>query len=393
MGLALCRAPAASPLVVTGQSLVLLAAERFGDATPIALKLLVALNLLELTAQRLRRRDVVLGAGVVSSTYLVIGAGRIGSEPGDVLYKTALAVGAPLLVGAYLHSTHRLLLKSRERVAEAERNRLLAAQMARTAERTAISREVHDLVAHHVASIVLRVGVARHVVDTADDRVREVLDDVHETSARAMDDLRRLVAMLRQRDSGVGEDAWPMAPKELVPALEALAVNSRRAGVTVNLRIDPAVGDVDSLQAVAVLRIVQEGLTNTGKHAGPGTTVRVDVRREPWGGTTVDIADDGGVPASARPVHKGHKGHKRADAAGLAARGGTGSFGTFGTGHGIVGLRERATLLGGTFHAGPDATGTGWRVTATLPPVYSDGESAVWSPPGDRDDRIEEVGR
>lgn len=386
VGVGMCFFPATSPLVVIGQCLLLLAAEHFGDATPVALKLLVALNLLELTVRRIRSRDVVLGASAVVLAYLSIGADRLDSDPADVLYKTTLAVGTPLLAGGYLHSTRRLLLESRERAAEAERGRVLAAQMVRTAERTALAREVHDVVAHHVASIVLRVGVARHVVATADDRVREVLDDVHETSARAMDDLRRLVAMLRQPDTGVGADASPMDPDELIPALEALLVNSRQAGLRVDAHIDPAARDVDPLQAIGLLRIVQEGLTNTVKHGGSGASVRLYVRREVWGGTTVDISDDGGHAQG--PQREKRQGGK--DAPSFVARNATERVGT---GHGIIGLRERAALLGGTLHAGPDAAGKGWRMSATLPPPYADGEPSIRFPPVDQGGLTEDVGR
>lgn len=352
-GLALSFAATARPLaVLAGQSAVLLAAERFGATTPVCAKVLVAVALLELAARR-RGRAVAAGVLTVLAAYTVIAAQRPATDAAGMAYRTAVVVLVPLLLGAYLHALRRLVHESRERAAEAELRRRLTGQAVRAAERTAISREVHDLVAHHIAAIVLRVGVARHVTPAGAGPVAEVLEDVHESALRAMDDLKRLVGMLREPQADAAADVWPLDPEELLPALRALVRDSVAAGLLVEAQLDPALAELDPLQALAVLRVVQEGLTNVAKHAGLGAKVRIGVRRQPSGQTVVELVDGGGLRTAARPDRP-----------------------QTGPGHGLVGLRERMALAGGVLSAGP-ALGGGWCLTATLPPPRPPGVRAV----------------
>jgi signal transduction histidine kinase len=200
------------------------------------------------------------------------------------------------------------------------------AQAARADERTAIARELHDLVAHHVASMVLRIGVARHVL-SPDPKVAQILDDVHASGSSAMADLRTLVSVLRDPDGGHA------AVTDLQSALRAAVDRIEAAGPEVRAEIDPAVGDLDAVLTLAVLRVVQEGLTNVLKHAGPQAKVMLTVARDGTG-VEVSLQDDGpGAPAA--------------------------------PGHGLIGMRERVELAGGRLSTGP--TGSGWRVHAKLP--------------------------
>jgi len=190
--------------------------------------------------------------------------------------------------------------------------------------------------------------VARHVLPGVDPRVAEVLDDVHGTGTAALADLRRLVAVLR--DPAVPGDASLTAiePGALPAALGAAVETARRTGLTVEADIDEAAGTLDAVRGMAVLRLTQEALTNVAKHAGPAARARLRVAVS-GGDVSWEVSDDGGVPP-ATPVPPGARGPVPP-----------------GGGHGIIGMRERVEVLGGTLTAGP--AGTGWRVGTVLPSV------------------------
>ncbi|GIF17891.1 signal transduction histidine kinase [Actinoplanes tereljensis] len=271
-------------------------------------------------------RLIWLATGLLLAVYLVF------ATPGKVeLFGIlSLPIGLPLLLGLVLRTT-RELGEQAQRRAEAE------SRAARADERGVIARELHDVVAHHVASMVLRVGVARHVLPGLDPRVAEVLDDVHGTGTAALNDLRKLVEVLR--GSGERGDAALTAiePGALPAALGAAVETARMTGITVEADIDEAVGKLDAVRGMAVLRLTQEALTNVAKHAGPAARARLLVSvaddEVSW-----EVSDDGGGV------------YKNPEMSG---------------GHGLIGMRERAEVLGGVLTAGPD--GGGWRVRTVLP--------------------------
>jgi signal transduction histidine kinase len=193
---------------------------------------------------------------------------------------------------------------------------------------------LHDLVAHHVASIVLRVGVARDVLEIGDPRVRQVLDDVHATGSGALSDLRRLVAVLR--DPGSSDSTAFVDPEGLLVALRSAVERGQQLGLTVDAEIDPAVVELDARTAHAVLRLAQEGLANVAGHAGTAARACLSIRVH---GEQVafDLQDFGGGASARTPAG----------------------------GHGLVGLRERVEVLGGSLRAEP--TESGWRLTALVP--------------------------
>ncbi|WP_137723262.1 sensor histidine kinase [Prescottella subtropica] len=245
--------------------------------------------------------------------------------------ETLAVVGLPLLLGLYLRAQRDLAATYAARAAEAESRRAGEAARARADERSALARELHDLVAHHMASIVLRIGVARHVVAEADPRVRSVFDDVHATASGALSDIRRLLVALR--DPALGEVALVEAgavPDEIAAAVD----RTRAAGFTVDVRVDPDLGRLDAIGRLTLLRVVQESLTNTMKHADPDGAVTVAVTRRD-GGVAVRVTNR--RPAGAEPNIEGH---------------------------GLIGMAERVTLAGGRL----DVTADGdWRVDAWLP--------------------------
>ncbi|QIB49429.1 two-component sensor histidine kinase [Streptomyces aureoverticillatus] len=336
---------------------VLVVAAHASGADPVAaLKVLAALTLFELSVRTPGRRPVV-AAGALACAVLANRITDLPAELPSVLYKMGVVAGVPLLFGAYVRGVREAARRAHERVtleeARAEQ-RLLAA---RAAERAAVARELHDLVAHHVSSMVLRVGVARHVLPgagtgagadagtgtdgAADPRMTAVLDDLHASGSAALADLRRLVAVLRDPDS-VDPDASPLlSPGALATALASVVEQSARSGLTVGAEVDEReLERIDTARGLAVLRLVQEGLANAARHAGAGAHAELSVRVAGDGAVRVTVDDDG----AGRPPRDPVPGP---------------------SGHGLIGMRERVQLLGGRLEAGP--AGRGWHLGAELP--------------------------
>ncbi|TWH20451.1 sensor histidine kinase [Prauserella rugosa] len=298
-----------------------------------------------------RRRGPVLWACVAGAAGVVAPLIDWADPPLGVV-RVLLAVGSPVVAGAWLRAQRGYMRQAEERAEEAERTKLIREQAARAEERTAIARELHDVVAHHVASISLRVGVARHVVSTSDPQVTAVLDDVHATAATALTDLRRLVAVLRGGpDDAPGDSAGSGArrlaltkPAALEAELRGAAQRARSAGIDVTADIAPTPPAMDALCGATVLRIAQEGLTNVLKHAGAGAQARLTVHYDDGAAgsvAVVEVADSGGGSGAPDPH---------------VAEGG---------GHGLVGMAERVALVGGRLEA--ERHGQGWRLHAEVP--------------------------
>lgn len=300
--------------------------------------------LVEVTRQAGRTRTIWLAAGLLATVDLVDSIGDPPRRFAAGVFGLILEVGVPLLLGLVIRSSQELGRQAEQRAAEQQRRRESEDRAARADERAAIARELHDVVAHHVASMVLRVGVARHVLTDLDPRVHEVFDDVHGTGTTALAELRRLVAVLREPNGVRGDAALTAIEPAAVPAALGAAVDrARRAGVTVEAEVDPAVGALDAVRGLAVLRLTQEALTNVARHAGPATRARLEVSVV-GGAVHWEVSDDGrGRHPAAVPS---------------------------GGGHGIIGMRERVEVLGGHLDAGP--AGTGWRVRTVLPAATPD---------------------
>jgi len=210
--------------------------------------------------------------------------------------------------------------------------RVSAARRAAAEERARIARELHDVVGHAIGVIVLQADGGRRLLRVDPGETERALTTIEQTGRGALDEMRRLVAMLRATDD---EDA--LAPQPGLAGLEELAADVRAAGLPVDVVIE---GQPTALPAgvdLSAYRIAQEALTNALKHAGPAHA-RVLVR---YGAREVgiEVEDDGrGAPTA----------------------------GSNGGGHGLVGIRERAALYGGQVDAGPRPEG-GFAVRVRLP--------------------------
>ncbi len=245
----------------------------------------------------------------------------------------AFRIGATIMAAALGESvrTRRVIAADAVKRAEvAERTRDEVARRRVDAERLRIAREVHDTVAHAIAIINVQAGVTAHVLDKRPERARETLLTIEQTSARALREMRAVLGVLRGDDDG--------SPGPSLGALDELVEVARRAGLDVTVTGSVPAGVLPDAVDRAAYRIVQEGITNVIRHAGPA---RVSISLEMLEGELqVTVADDGGdLPASAGPPVE--------------------------PGRGLTGMRERCELLGGAFEAGPDRDG--FRVSARLP--------------------------
>ncbi|MFE6235056.1 sensor histidine kinase [Cellulosimicrobium sp. NPDC057862] len=222
-----------------------------------------------------------------------------------------------------------------ERYRAMARDRDQSAALARAAERTRIAREMHDVVAHSVSVMVALSDGAGAALDRAPDRSREALQELSRTGREALSDMQRVLGVLDPIDEGAQAPEGPAEPT--VTDLATVVARFRAAGVPVTATgLDVPLPEDTSLR-LAVVRVVQEALTNVLRHA-PGTPdAQVEVRRGA-DAVEVEVRDAGGT----RPGAGG------------------------GTGRGILGMRERAALLGGSVEAGPRADG-GWAVRVVLP--------------------------
>jgi signal transduction histidine kinase len=246
----------------------------------------------------------------------------------------ATYVFTALVVGGFadrLRAAQAAAVESERRVAELqlERQEQLAAG---TVERERLAREVHDVIAHSVSVMTVQSTAARRVIERDPGRAALALEAIERTGRHALAEMRRVVAVLRPVPEAVD-----LAPQRGIDDLDALAAQMHSAGLEVTVRFEGHRPPVPAALDLSVYRIAQEALTNTLKHAA-ARRAAVVIR---YGDTAIEIecTDDG---------------------VGKAA----GSNG--GTGHGLVGMRERALMLGGAIDAGPAAQG-GYRVHARLP--------------------------
>lgn len=221
-----------------------------------------------------------------------------------------------------------------------ERNRSLAAErdqqavIAAAAERQRIAREMHDVVAHTLSVIVVQADGGRYAADQDPDTAKRALETIAASSRSALGEMRRLLGLLRDGDGSEG-----MAPQPGVPDIHALVDNVSSSGFPVTFEVVGDPREVDGGTGLTIYRVVQEGLTNTMKHAGPRASANVRLQYGPQD-LTVSVRDDGSGPS--------------------------GWPGRNGSGQGLRGMRERVELHGGTVQVRARPTG-GFELMATVP--------------------------
>jgi len=254
----------------------------------------------------------------------------------SLVYLSGLAV-ASLLLGVSVRHWRNSLSTLTERAEQLERERDQQARIAAAAERTRIAREMHDVVAHSLSVMVTLSGGAALKQAAEPERARRAMRQVAATGHQALDEMRRLLGVLRTEDA-----PEPRQPQPGLAQLDGLLDQVRATGLAAELTVTglAVTGLAAAMPAGAeltVYRIVQEALTNTLKHAAGPTRVSVGIACRP-DAVTVDVHDDG----ARRPA------------------------GPRASGHGLAGMRERAAVYDGAVSAGPDPAG-GWRVRARLP--------------------------
>ena len=242
---------------------------------------------------------------------------------------------APLLLGREVNERRRYLTELEERADRLEQEREEEARAAVRGERSRIARELHDVVAHEMTVMTVQAAGARRVLDADPAQAAEALTAIESAGHDALTEMRRLLGLLRQDKTG-GE----LGPQPGLARLDGLIEQMEEAGLPVHFVIEGESGTVSAGVDLNAYRIIQESLTNSLKHGGPNTMASVLIRYEP-DMLTVQVADDG-----------------RGAAQGLSANGGSG--------HGLLGMHERVSMLGGTLAAGP-RRGGGFMVKAEIP--------------------------
>ncbi|MER6386581.1 histidine kinase [Streptomyces sp. NPDC001250] len=324
------RAP--KPVLAATGTLSVIESVTGDPRAPVAMSAVVALYTVAATTDRTTTWRV----GLLTMTVLTAAAMLGGPLPWYAQENLGVLAwtGIGATAGDAVRSRRAVVQAIRERAERAERTREEEARRRVAEERLRIARDLHDVVAHHIALVNVQAGVAAHVMDKRPDQAKEALAHVREASRSALDELRATVGLLRQS----GDPEAPTEPAPGLSRLEELAATFRNAGLPVAVARADQGTELPAAVDLAAYRIIQEALTNAQKHAGPDAKAEVSVVRV-GPNIEVTVLDDG------------------AGAAGVPGAGG---------GHGLLGMRERVTALGGTLTTGP-RYGGGFRVHAILP--------------------------
>jgi signal transduction histidine kinase len=278
-----------------------------------------------------RRRSVAALAATLLVSAVGLYVGEVVVTPAGTAADATLLIavvssvaGGGWAAGAGMRYRHSKADRAARRDKERETRQI------QTEERLRIAREMHDIVSHHLSLIAVQAGIANHVAVQHPAEARAALHVIEKASRGALTEMRSMLGVLR---FSPGEPAAARDPLPGIAGLSDLADRATAAGVAVDLDVTAAGTPSGGVQ-LAVYRIVQEALTNVVRYAAPARcTVRVVADER---AVIVEVLDDGARPAPAS------------------------------TGHGLVGMRERVTMFGGEFSAGPRPEG-GFAVTARLP--------------------------
>ncbi|WP_083260118.1 sensor histidine kinase [Cellulosimicrobium cellulans] len=290
-----------------------------------------------------RRRGLVAAAGAAAVQTLLVfvlggavtfgasGPAYAGQVLGLLLNALVSYLGAAL-VGEYVATRRSLLAGLRDRVRQAEREREVLAAQAVLEERGRMARELHDVAAHHLSGIVVQAAAAERLVDADPERAKESLRRIRAQGRETLDNMRLVVGILRGPGTAEG------VPQPTLDDVPALLADARDAGAVVQDTTRGEPWELPPAAQLTVFRVLQEALSNARRH---GTGRAVEVLRE-YGPAELVLTVRNTVPPDAA----------RSD----GAR----------PGHGIIGMSERAAMVGGTLAAGPAPDGA-WRVRLTVP--------------------------
>ncbi|MFK5690641.1 sensor histidine kinase [Ornithinimicrobium sp. LYQ92] len=316
-----------------------------------------------------RHSQVVLGMGIIGAVVAALAWSRIPYDPAQyftlVVFQfafMAVFVGVSWVLGDVVRRRTAVIARLTEQNRALARDQAQRTRLAAQDERASIAREMHDVVAHSLAVVVVQADgglyAARQALErepgmaadrAALERAAATLSTLAETARTSLADTRTLVGVLREPGSGAD-----YSPLQGIAHLDDLVQRVRDSGVPVEAHVRGTVDDLPQAVDLAAYRVVQESLTNAMKHAGPSASVDVDLLRTP-AVLLVRVTDDGLGAASATDDDAGH---------------------------GIIGMAERVEVLGGSVHTGPRRTG-GWEVVATIP-VSGQGTGHDSSSPVDR---------
>ncbi|MEU4150982.1 sensor histidine kinase [Streptomyces sp. NPDC026659] len=314
------------------------------DVQPVAadFAMLVITYTVAATGARWASRLALAGSLVAASLAQV----RWPNEHTSGLGQVALAVFQTVpfalawVLGDSMRTRRAYFAQLEERAARLEKEREAQSKVAVAAERARIARELHDVVAHNVSVMVVQADGAAYVLDAAPDQAKKALETISSTGRQALAEMRRLLGVLR---TGEHQESGEYVPQPDVGQIDDLVEQCRSAGLPVDFRIEGTPRPLPSGVELTAYRIVQEALTNTRKHGGPeaGASVRLVYFDD---GLGLLVEDDGkGAP---------HELYEEG--------------GADGQGHGLIGMRERIGMVGGTLDAGP-RPGGGFRISALLP--------------------------
>ncbi|WP_217554052.1 sensor histidine kinase [Streptomyces sp. GbtcB6] len=305
---------------------------------PVGLALVVAVFAFSLGSDK---SPVCVGTTAATGAWLLARGATTGLNAHSGLSGLAVAwVWGAAATGQAIRAGHAQRSMLEDRARRAEQGREEEARRRVQAERLRIARELHDPVGHHVALISVQAGAMSYVLESEPDKARQSLAHIQQASQSALEELRLAVGLLRQP----GEHE-PVEPAGRLGRLDDLIASFTATGLLVACDVTGQARALPEAVDLTAYRIVQESLTNSAKHAA-GTSATITLAFRP-GTLTVAVEDDG-PPTSLPPTHRPPH-----------AEPGD-------SGHGIVGMRERAAALGGRLTVGP-RTGGGYRVLAELP--------------------------